>query len=144
VVRSAALLAVAAAAALGILSALPAGGPSVVQRAEAALQSSDDSILHYQVNAVQQNGDGTSAAWTQETWQLRVPPYTRRQIAIEAGVPRAESLTRRPQRALRRGQRHHLHRDEQAGAGGPDADDRDRVQGQAREAHREFEGVRGL
>jgi len=93
-VRSAALLAVAAAAALGILSVLPTGGPSVVQRAEAALQTSGDSILHYKVNAEQQNGDGTSVAWSSETWQLRVPPYTRRQIEVDADAPRAESLTR--------------------------------------------------
>lgn len=93
-VRSAALLGVVAAVALGILSVLPTGGPSVVQRAEAALQSSGDSILHYRMNAVQQNGDGTTATWSQETWQLRVPPYTRRQIATDPNSPRAESLSR--------------------------------------------------
>jgi hypothetical protein len=92
--RGAAVLAVAAAAALGLLSALPSGGPSIVQRAAAALESSDDSILHYQVDAVQQNGDGTTARWSTETWQLRVPPYTRRQIAVAPDTPRAESLTR--------------------------------------------------
>ena len=93
VFRGAAVLAVTAAAALGLLSALPSGGPSIVQRAAAALESSD-SILHYQIAAVQQNGDGTSASWSTETWQLRVPPYTRRQIEVEANAPRAESLTR--------------------------------------------------
>lgn len=93
-VRSAALLGVVAAVALGILSVLPTGGPSVVERAEAALQSSGDSILHYRMNAVQQNGDGTTATWSQETWQLRVPPYTRRQIATDPNSPRAESLSR--------------------------------------------------
>jgi hypothetical protein len=92
--RGAAVLAVAAAAALGLLSALPSGGPSVVQRAAAALQSSDDSILHYQIDAEQQNGDGTSVSWSSETWQLLVPPYTRRQIEVQAGSPRAESVTR--------------------------------------------------
>jgi len=92
--RGAAVLAVAAAAALGLLSALPSGGPSIVQRAAAALDPSDDSILHYQMNAVQQNGDGTTASWSSETWQLLVPPYTRRQIEVVAGAPRAESETR--------------------------------------------------
>jgi outer membrane lipoprotein-sorting protein len=93
-VRGAALVAVAAAAALGILSALPTGGPSVVERAAAALQSSDDSILHYRFHAVQQNGDGTEATWSQETWQLRIAPFTRRQIAVDGtdGI-RAESVT---------------------------------------------------
>ena len=69
------------------------GGPSVVDRAAAALQSSDDSILHYRFDATQQNGDGTTATWQQETWQLLVPPYTRRQIAIQTDSPRAESLS---------------------------------------------------
>jgi outer membrane lipoprotein-sorting protein len=93
-VRSVAVLAIAAAAALGLLSALGTGGPSVVQRAAAALQPSDDTILHYQFNAEQQNGDGTVATWRQETWQLRVAPYTRRQIAVDGtdGI-RAESVS---------------------------------------------------
>lgn len=93
-VRAAAVLAVVAAAALGLLSALGTGGPSVVQKAAAALQSSDDTILHYQFDAVQQNGDGTTATWKQETWQLRVAPYTRRQIAFDGtdGI-RAESVS---------------------------------------------------
>ena len=93
-VRGAAVLAVVAAAALGLLNVLTGGGPSVVQRAAAALQTSDDSILHYQFDATQQNGDGTVATWNQETWQLRVAPYTRRQIAVDGtdGV-RAESVS---------------------------------------------------
>ena len=93
-VRGAAVLAVAAAAALGLLSGLTGGGPSVVQRAAAALESSDAGILHYQIDAEQQNGDGTSATWHSETWQLRVAPYTRRQIQVDGsdGI-RAESVT---------------------------------------------------
>lgn len=94
-IRGAVVLAVAAASALGLLSVLGASGPSVVDRAAAALQSSDDSILHYSFDATQQNGDGTTATWHQETWQLRVAPYTRRQIAVDGtdGI-RAESLTK--------------------------------------------------
>jgi len=90
----AALSAAAAAVAFGLLSALSTGGPSVVDRAAAALEPSDHTILHYKFDAVQQNGDGTVATWNQETWQLRVAPYTRRQIAFDGtdGI-RAESLT---------------------------------------------------
>ena len=91
-VRGATVLAVVAAAALGLLSALPTGGPSIVEKAAAAL-AADDSILHYQVNAVQDNGDGTTATWSSETWQLLVSPYTRRQIQVDPRDPRAESLT---------------------------------------------------
>jgi hypothetical protein len=93
-VRGAAVLAVAGATALGLLSGLTGGGPSVVQRAAAALESSDAGILHYRIDAEQQNGDGTSVTWHSETWQLRVAPFTRRQIAVDGseGI-RAESVT---------------------------------------------------
>jgi hypothetical protein len=93
-VRAVVSLAVAAAAALGLLSALGTGGPSVVERAAAALRSSGDTILHYRFDAEQQNGDGSVATWHQETWQLREVPYTRRQIAVDGsdGI-RAESVT---------------------------------------------------
>jgi outer membrane lipoprotein-sorting protein len=93
-IRGALVLAVVAAAALGLLSVFGAGGPSVVDRAAAALQSSGDSILHYRFDATQQNGDGTTATWNQETWQLLAGPYTRRQIAIGTNSPRAESVSR--------------------------------------------------
>jgi hypothetical protein len=94
-IRGAVVLAAAAAATLGLLSVLGTGGPSVVARAAAALRSSDESILHYRLNAEQQNPDGSVATWRSETWQLRVAPYTRRQIEVDgSGGIRAESLTR--------------------------------------------------
>ena len=93
-IRASAVLAVVAAGALGLLSALTNGnGPSVVERAAAALQASGDTILHFRMNAVQENGDGTSASWHSETWQLLVAPYTRRQIEVESDGIRAESMT---------------------------------------------------
>ena len=94
-IRATAVLAVVAAAALGLLSVFGTGGPSVVDRAAAALQASGDSILHFQFDATQQNGDGSVATWNQETWQLRVAPYTRRQISVDGtdGI-RAESVSR--------------------------------------------------
>jgi outer membrane lipoprotein-sorting protein len=93
-VRGAVALAVVAAAALGLLSIFGSDGPSVVDRAAAALQTSDNSILHYRFDATQQNGDGTTATWNQETWQLRVAPFTRRQISVDGtdGI-RAESVS---------------------------------------------------
>jgi outer membrane lipoprotein-sorting protein len=92
-IRETAVLAVVAAGALGLLGALTTGGPSVVERAAAALRSSDDTILHFQMNAVQQNGDGTSVSWHSETWQLLVAPYTRRQVEVGSDGTRAESVT---------------------------------------------------
>jgi hypothetical protein len=93
-IRASAVLTVVAAGALGLLSALTnGGGPSVVERAAAALQASGDKILHFQMNAEQQNGDGTSVSWHSETWQLLVAPYTRRQIEIGSDGIRADSMT---------------------------------------------------
>jgi hypothetical protein len=92
VVRGAAVLAVAGAVALGLLNGLTGGGPSVVERAAAALES-DGGILHYRMDAEQQNGDGTSVTWHSETWQLRVDPFTRRQIEVGSDGIRAESVT---------------------------------------------------
>jgi hypothetical protein len=89
-VRGAAVLAVVAAGALGLLSALPTGGPNVVKKAAAAL-AADDSILHFKLDAVQQNGDGTTASWRAETWQLLVDPFTRRQIEVGSDGTRAEA-----------------------------------------------------
>src|SRR5689334_2163002 len=94
ILRAAALSAIAAAIAFGVLSALPTGGPSVVQRAAAALQPPHDTILHYQLRAKQWNPDGTTVGWRSETWQLRVSPFTRRQLEVGSDGIRAESLTR--------------------------------------------------
>jgi outer membrane lipoprotein-sorting protein len=92
-IRVTAVLAIVTAGALGLLGALSTRGPSVVERAAAALQSSNDAILHFQMNAEQQNGDGTSVSWHSETWQLLVAPYTRRQIQIGSDGIRAESVS---------------------------------------------------
>jgi hypothetical protein len=93
-VRAAAVLAVVAGAALGLLGGFGTGGPSALQRAAAALDSSGDTILHFRFDATQHNPDGSVATWSQETWQLRVAPYTRRQIAVDGtdGI-RAESVS---------------------------------------------------
>jgi hypothetical protein len=92
--RAAALSAAAAAVAFGLLTGLPTGGPSVVERAAAALELSDDTILHYQLSGEQRNPDGSVVTWRSETWQLRVAPFTRRQIEVGPERVRAETLTR--------------------------------------------------
>ncbi len=91
--RVAALSVAAGAAALGLLSVLPARAPSVVERAAAALQDSEDTILHFQLHGEQRNGDGSVVTWRSESWQLRVAPYTRRQIEVGSEGLRAEVLT---------------------------------------------------
>jgi hypothetical protein len=92
--RAAVLSAVAAAAAFGLVTALPTGGPSVVERAAAALEPPNAGILHYRLSGEQRNPDGSIVIWRSETWQLRVAPFTRRQIEVGSDGVRAESLTR--------------------------------------------------
>jgi hypothetical protein len=93
VLRVAALSAAAGAVALGLLSVLPARAPSVVERAAAALQASEDTILHFELRGEQRNPDGSIVTWRSETWQLQVAPYTRRQIEVGPEGVRAETLT---------------------------------------------------
>jgi len=82
--------AAAAAVALGALSVFdhgssvvrPASAESVVGRSIAALAQKRDTILHVQMLGFQDNGDGTTLNWSDESWQAESPPYGRRTIAI--------------------------------------------------------------
>jgi hypothetical protein len=91
---AATLPAAVAAVVLGILAVLPGGGPSVVGRAAAALQGSDESILHVQMRGEQRNPDGSVVTWQDESWQLGIAPYTYRQVEVGSDGVRAESLVR--------------------------------------------------
>jgi hypothetical protein len=91
--RAAALTAAVVAAAFGLLAGLPAGGPSVVERAAAALAASDDAILHIELRGEQRNPDGSVVTWRSESWQLNASPYSRRQIEVGPEGIRAESST---------------------------------------------------
>jgi hypothetical protein len=92
--RGAALPALIAAVVLGILAVLPGGGSSVVGRAAAALEASDDTILHLQLRGEQHNPDGSVVFWQSESWQLGETPYTRRQIEVGPQGLRVETLVR--------------------------------------------------
>ena len=90
--RGAALSAAAAAVALGTLAVLPGGRSSVVGPAAAALEVSDNTILHMEVRGEQHNPDGSVVRWQSESWQLSEAPFTRRQIEIGSDGIRAESV----------------------------------------------------
>jgi hypothetical protein len=89
VLRVAAVGAVAAAVALGVLSVLPGSGPSAVERAQAALTPSAGTILH---TVVITTGSATNRAQRTETWQLNAPPYDQRQVGMRGAWP-LESAT---------------------------------------------------
>jgi hypothetical protein len=81
-VRAVLAVAVVAAVALGALSLVSrqASGASVVRRAAAAIAPAPGTILHVVLDGSQDNGDGGSITWHEESWQQESPPYDRRQI----------------------------------------------------------------
>jgi hypothetical protein len=91
----------AAAVALGALSVFghgstvvrPASAESVVRRSLAALAHKPDTILHVRMLGSQQNGDGSTVSWSDESWQAESPPYGRRAIQIGTDGSKVESTS---------------------------------------------------
>jgi hypothetical protein len=88
VLRSCIAVAAAAAVALGALSAVPRTGPSVVERAAAALRAADGTILHTVLVGTLTGREGPKDMRI-ETWQASSPPYDQLQV-IAAGGRRFE------------------------------------------------------
>jgi hypothetical protein len=65
--------------------------PSIVERASAALAVQDGTILHVVMVGHQDNGDGTTSTWRDETWQSTSEPYERRQIEHVGDDPVTEA-----------------------------------------------------
>ena len=82
VLRWALAAAVVVAAALGALSIISrdGAGASVVDRAAAAVAPSPGTILHVDMHGFQDNGDGSTITWRDESWQQQGPPPDGRQI----------------------------------------------------------------
>jgi hypothetical protein len=99
VVRTVLVAAGAVAVALGVLSVLPGSGPSVVERAAAALTVSDGSILHVVQVGTATNPDGVTATMRVETWEQSTSPYDRRDITV-GGNRRLESGSENDQAEL--------------------------------------------
>jgi hypothetical protein len=77
---SAGLTVAVTAAVIGLLSTLPGPGPSIVDRASAALAAGDDTILHMQVVRRRVRVDGWVELYRTESWQQRRSPYAQRRI----------------------------------------------------------------
>jgi hypothetical protein len=88
VLRSAVSVAAVATVALGVLSAVPRTGASVVEHAAAALRSSDGTILYTVLVGTLTRADG-SIDLRIETWQASSPPHDQLQV-ITAGGRRFE------------------------------------------------------
>jgi hypothetical protein len=97
VVLGAAACAVTAASSVGFFGQ---GGPSIVERASAALALHDGSILHVTVAGRQNNGDGTVSTWRDESWQSTSEPYERRQLEHVGADPTTETSAAGDSQAL--------------------------------------------
>jgi hypothetical protein len=64
---------------------------AVVRHAIAALAQPAGTILHVDMRGTQDNGNGTSIAWRDESWQLNAAPYSRRQIETKPDGTTVES-----------------------------------------------------
>ena len=84
VLRSGIAVVAAAAVALGALSAVPRTGPSVVERAAAALRAPDGTILHTVLVGTLTGQDGPMDVRI-ETWQASSPPYDQLQVIAARG-----------------------------------------------------------
>jgi hypothetical protein len=85
---------VTAAAAVAVLSAVGVfgtNGPSLVDQAAAALAPKHGSVLHMNMLGSQNNGDGTTVSWSDESWQAGTAPYDRRQIETSPEGTRVET-----------------------------------------------------
>jgi hypothetical protein len=85
--RLAVAVAAAAALALGLTSVFSrtASAQSILRHAAAAVAATPGTILHIDMTATQNNGDGTTVSWHEESWQLESAPYSRRQIETANG-----------------------------------------------------------
>lgn len=86
-------LAGAAAIAVAVISALPAGGPvsvptasakAILAKAAALVAGSDGAIVHADISATQTWQNGHSDTWTEQDWQQVSSPYDAR--TIDTGI----------------------------------------------------------
>ena len=92
-------LAAAVAAALAAITTLTGddrGGvtpasAAVIRHALAAVAQPSGTILHVDMRGSQDNGDGTTISWRDESWQQNSAPYDRRQVETNPDGITAES-----------------------------------------------------
>jgi hypothetical protein len=76
---------------LSVVNVFGSNGPSIVEKAQAALATPGNLILHFKTSATQNNKDGTVDTFSDEYWQLSSAPYTWRRIEILGNAPAVEN-----------------------------------------------------
>jgi hypothetical protein len=64
---------------------------AVIRHARAALLPAAGTILHVDMTGTQNNGDGTTVTWRDESWQQNGAPYDRRQVETTPAGTTTES-----------------------------------------------------
>ena len=64
---------------------------AVIKHAMDALDQPPGSILHVSMSATQDNGDGTTVSWKDESWQENAAPFARRQVETNSDGATTES-----------------------------------------------------
>ncbi len=79
-------------AVLSVVNVFGSGGPTIVEKAVAALDPSDNAIIHVKITGHESGKDGYSSTWTEENWSRTSVPYTIRAIQAFEGSPVLETL----------------------------------------------------
>lgn len=80
-------------AVLSIVNVFGADGPSIVEKASAALDPGENAIVHVKISGHESGEDGYSSDWTEEMWARTAAPYTSRTIQAFEGSPVTETAT---------------------------------------------------
>jgi hypothetical protein len=78
-------------AVLSVVNVFGAGGPSIVEKAAAALDPSANAIIHVKISGNESDEGGYTSTWTEESWARTASPYSRRDIQAYAGSPVVET-----------------------------------------------------
>lgn len=79
-------------AVLSIVNVFGANGPSIVEKAAAALDPAKNVILHVKISGHEGGSDGYSSDWNEESWCRMTAPYTYRQVQAFPGQPVSDTV----------------------------------------------------
>jgi hypothetical protein len=79
-------------AVLSIVNVFGANGPSIVEKAAAAIDPAKNVILHVKISGHEGGADGYSSDWTEEDWSRMSSPYTWRQIQAFPDQPVTDTV----------------------------------------------------
>jgi hypothetical protein len=79
-------------AVLSIVNVFGAGGPSIVEKAVAALDPSANAIIHVKITGTESGAGGYQSTSVEESWASTESPFTRRDVQAFEGSPVVETV----------------------------------------------------